>query len=154
MKRFLSVCTWVLICFAMGAVAACFQSDALREWYPHLNISPLTPAGWVFPVAWSVLYLLMGISVGLLHGVRSIYSTILYMLFVMQLVLNFLWSIFFFHFRSPLLGVIDIVMLDIFVLIYFVGAYVVKRASAYLVIPYLLWLAFATYLNMYVAIYN
>ncbi len=154
MKRSLSILVWVLVCFVVGGVGSYFQSDAIREWYPHLNNSPLTPPAWVFPVAWSILYLLMGISVGLLWGLRSIYSTILYMLFAMQLVLNFLWSIFFFYFRSPLLGLIDLVMLDIFVLLYFVGAYVVKRASALLVIPYLLWLAFATYLNMYIAIYN
>ncbi|MBR3884197.1 MAG: tryptophan-rich sensory protein [Bacteroidaceae bacterium] len=154
MKRSVSVLLWVLVCFAIGAVASYMQSDALVEWYPYLNNSSLTPPAWVFPVAWSVLYLLMGISVGLLWGVRSIYSTILYLLFGMQLVLNFLWSVFFFYFRSPVLGIIDLVMLDIFVLLYFVGAYVVKRASALLVIPYLLWLAFATYLNLYIAIYN
>ena len=97
MKRSVSVLLWVLVCFAIGAVASYLQSDALVEWYPYLNNSSLTPPAWVFPVAWSVLYLLMGISVGLLWGVRSIYSTILYLLFGMQLVLNFLWSVFFFY---------------------------------------------------------
>lgn len=154
MKRFYSVVIWVCVCFAVGAVASFLQSDALSEWYPYLNKSSLTPPAWVFPVAWSILYLLMGISVGLLYGVKSIYSTVLYLVFVMQLVLNFLWSIFFFLFRSPLLGLLCIVMLGMFAVLYFVGAFVVKRLSAWLFLPYILWLAFATYLNFYIFLYN
>ena len=154
MKRFYSVVIWVVVCFAMGVFASFLQNDAIIEWYPYLQKSSLTPPSWVFPLAWSILYLLMGISIGLLYGVRSIYSSILYLIFVMQLVLNFLWSIFFFVFRSPLLGLLDIVMLLIFTFLYIVGAFVVKRLSALLFIPYFLWLLFATYLNFYIFLYN
>lgn len=154
MKRFLSILLWVIICLVVGGIASYMQSDALVEWYPYLQKSSLTPPGLVFPIVWGALYLLMGISVGLLWGVRSIYSTILYLLFVMQLVLNFLWSIFFFTFRSPVLGLIDIIMLDVFVVLYFVGAFVVKRISAWLFVPYIVWLLLATYMNIYIVLYN
>ncbi len=154
MKRFLSILLWVIICLVVGGIASYMQSDALAEWYPYLQKSSLTPPGLVFPIVWGALYLLMGISVGLLWGVRSIYSTILYLLFVMQLVLNFLWSIFFFTFRSPVLGLIDIIMLDVFVVLYFVGAFVVKRISAWLFVPYIVWLLLATYMNIYIVLYN
>lgn len=154
MKRFYSVVVWVAVCFVIGLIASLLQSEAISEWYPYLQKSSLTPPAWVFPVAWGILYLLMGISVGLLYGVRSIYSTILYLVFIMQLVLNFLWSIFFFVFRSPLLGLLDIMMLLIFSLLYFAGAVVVKRLSAWIFAPYILWLLFATYLNFYIFLYN
>lgn len=154
MNRTVSIVLWVFLCFAVGAVAAFLQSPSMEEWYPLLNKSPLTPPAWAFPVAWSILYLLMGISAGLLWGVRSIYSTFLYLLFVIQLSLNFLWSIFFFTLRSPLLGFVDIILLDMFVVIYIAGCYVVKRSASWLMLPYILWLAFATYLNGYIILYN
>ncbi len=154
MKRSYSVILWVLLCFATGALASVLQSSALNEWFPLLNKSSLTPPAWLFPVAWSILYMLMGISVGLLWGVRNIYTTFLYLLFVIQLVLNFLWSIFFFLLRNPLLGFVDIILLDMFVVFYFSVCFVVKRSASWFFVPYMLWLAFATYLNGYIILYN
>lgn len=154
MKRSYSIILWVLLCFTIGAVAGFLQSAALEEWYPLLNKSSLTPPSWLFPVAWSILYVLMGISVGLLWGIRSIYTTFLYLLFVVQLGFNFLWSIFFFTFRSPLLGFVDIILLDMFAVFYFALCYVVKRSASWYFIPYILWLAFATYLNGYIILNN
>ncbi len=90
----------------------------------------------------------------MLYGVRSIYTRFLYVLFAVQLVLNILWSFFFFYLRSPIMGFMDILLLDMFVLLYFVGAYVVKRSAALIMLPYILWLAFATYLNGYIMLYN
>ena len=68
--------------------------------------------------------------------------------------MNILWSFFFFYMRSPVMGFMDILFLDMFVMLYFVGAYVVKRASAFIMIPYILWLIFATYLNGYIMLHN
>lgn len=154
MKRFLSVVAWVCLCLAAGYLSSLFQSNAIAEWYPTLERSPLSPPDWLFPVAWTLLYILMGISVGLLYGIRCIYSRFLYVLFALQLILNLLWTIFFFYMQNPILAFVDIVLLDMFVVIYFAGAYVVHRLSAWLIVPYLLWLAFATYLNGYIMIYN
>lgn len=154
MKRSISVLIWIIVCLFLGFMSSLMQSTALSDWYPGLVRSPLSPPDWLFPVAWTVLYILMGISVGLLYGIRSIYTRMLYILFVVQLVLNILWSFFFFYMRSPTLGFMNILLLDMFVLLYFIGAYVVNRASALLMLPYILWLLFATYLNGYIMIYN
>ena len=154
MKRSISVLIWIIVCLFLGFMSSLMQSTALADWYPGLVRSPLSPPDWLFPVAWTVLYILMGISVGLLYGIRSIYTRMLYILFVVQLVLNILWSFFFFYMRSPTLGFMNILLLDMCVLLYFIGAYVVNRASALLMLPYILWLLFATYLNGYIMIYN
>ncbi|MBQ3538355.1 MAG: tryptophan-rich sensory protein [Bacteroidaceae bacterium] len=154
MKRIVIIALWVLVCLFLGSMSSLFLGDAINDWYPWLVNSQLSPPGWVFPVAWTILYILMGISVGLLYGLRSIYTRFLYVLFVIQLVLNILWTMFFFYLRSPILGFVDIILLDMFVVIYFVGAYVVYRPSAWLFVPYILWLAFATYLNGYIMVNN
>lgn len=65
-----------------------------------------------------------------------------------------MWSLLFFYMRNPTLGFVDIILLDIFVVIYFAGAYVVNRISAWLFVPYIIWLAFATYLNGYIMMHN
>jgi tryptophan-rich sensory protein len=154
MGKGVSILGWIVICLFLGYMSSIMQSEALVEWYPTLAHSPLTPPDWAFPLAWTVLYILMGISAGMLYGVRSIYTRFLYVLFAVQLVLNILWSFFFFYLRSPIMGFMDILLLDMFVLLYFVGAYVVKRSAALIMLPYILWLAFATYLNGYIMLYN
>ena len=154
MGKGVSILGWIVICLFLGYMSSIMQSEALVEWYPTLAHSPLTPPDRAFPLAWTVLYILMGISAGMLYGVRSIYTRFLYVLFAVQLVLNILWSFFFFYLRSPIMGFMDILLLDMFVLLYFVGAYVVKRSAALIMLPYILWLAFATYLNGYIMLYN
>ena len=154
MGKSVSILSWIIICLFLGYMSSLMQSDSLVEWYPALVRSPLTPPDWVFPFTWTILYILMGISVGMLYNVRSIHTRFLYVLFVVQLVLNLLWSLFFFYFRSPVMGFMDILFLDMFVLLYFVGAYVVKRGAAFIMLPYIMWLLFATYLNGYIMLYN
>lgn len=154
MNRFFSIFIWVAACFVTGSLSSILQADALAYWYPTLEISPLSPPGWVFPIVWCILYMLMGLSVGLLWGIRSIYSRFLYIIFVVQLVLNLLWSLFFFYMQNPLLALADIVLLDVFAVLYFAVAYMVNRSSAWLFLPYILWLLFATYLNGYVVACN
>ena len=154
MKKFLSILIPVLICFAVGLTASYFQSDAIHNWYPYLQKPTLTPPNIVFPIAWSIIYLCMGISIGLIliSGTRE--KNVLTGLFIVQLFLNFCWSILFFYFRNPLWGFVDILLLDLVVTSYAIKSYPVKKASSLLFIPYLLWIYFATYLNGYILIYN
>ena len=154
MKKIISITIWVSVCLVLGYLSSLFQSSAMTDWYPTLHRSSLTPPDWLFPVAWTIIYILMGISVGLLHDIRNIYTRFLYILFVIQLILNILWSLFFFYMRSPIFGFIDIILLDMFCVIYFAATYFVYRPSAWLFLPYILWLAFATYLNGYIMIHN
>lgn len=154
MKKILNIVLPTLLCFCIGITASYFQSDSIQSWYPLLNKPSLTPPNIAFPIAWSIIYLCMGISFGLILNSQSKFKSYLSLLFGIQLFLNFMWSISFFYFQSPLLGLINIILLIIFVLYYGFKSYQVQKASAILFIPYILWLAFATYLNSYILAYN
>lgn len=154
MKKVLNIITPVLICFLVGLTASYFQSDSISTWYPQLNKPFLTPPNIIFPIAWSIIYLLIGISIGLILNSNSKEKKALTAVFAIQLFFNFTWSILFFYMQNPLLGFINIIVLDILVIYYIAKSKSVNKISAYLFVPYLLWILFATYLNGYVLLYN
>ena len=144
----------LLLCFALGGVASLLQTDALLEWYPYLTKPALTPPGIVFPVAWSLLYACMGISAGLVLSTCTAKRHVAMIFWYLQLALNFLWSILFFALRNPTLALLDIAALDLLVVLYIIFSARVSRAAAWLFVPYLCWILFATYLNAYIQIAN
>ncbi|MCC8197573.1 MAG: tryptophan-rich sensory protein [Tannerellaceae bacterium] len=154
MRKVLGLVLPVGICLLVGFVASYFQRESLEEWYLLLNKSPLTPPGSVFAVAWTILYICMGLSIGLILNSYSLYKTYFVRLFGFQLLFNFSWSILFFYIQNPLLGAIDIFLLDLLVILYIVRSYTLFKASSLLFIPYFLWLMFATYLNLYILFHN
>ncbi len=154
MKRFVPILQFVFVSFLVGYISMLLQRDAMVTWYPTLVKSALTPPGYVFAVVWSVLYLLMGISAGLVWNSRAMYSWMLVLLFVVQLVLNLAWSFCFFYMKSPVLAFAVLVVLFMFVVLYVAGSYTRNRWAAIMNIPYLLWLGFAGYLNLYVVMNN
>ena len=154
MRTVVAIPVWVVVCFAVGLTASYLQNESLTMWYPFLHRSPLSPPNLVFPIVWSILYLLMGISAGLVSGSGDETRRLVLTVFVVQLVLNFLWCITFFTMRIPLLGLIDILLLDAMVLLYIVLSYRVHRTASYLFVPYIVWLMMATYLNAYIYAHN
>ncbi len=151
MKKALSYIIPIALALAVGLLASHIQAPALQEWYPLLDRSPLSPPGWLFAVAWSILYVLMGLSLGTLvsRGDMSLVRV-----WLLQLVVNLLWCILFFATHNPLLGLVDILLLDILVFTYIIYAFSRRRLAAWLFMPYMLWLLFATYLNGYVYVHN
>lgn len=154
MKKVVIIVIAALICVSVGWISSLFQTEALSYWYPTLNKPSLTPPNIVFPIAWTTLYILMGISIGLIITSNVPVKKFLVSLFVIQLLFNFLWSIGFFYLQNPLLGLIIIVILDILVTYYIIKTYPVSKISSALFVPYLVWILFATYLNAYIFIYN
>lgn len=154
MKTALFIIVPVVICFVVGFTASYFQKDAIANWYPYLNKPALTPPNIVFPIAWSIIYLCMGISIGLILMSNSAMQKPLLTIFCIQLLLNFAWSMLFFYYRNPLLGMIDILLLDVVVTIFAVKSYPVNMASSMLFWPYIVWIYFATYLNGYILMKN
>ncbi|MBQ7855688.1 MAG: tryptophan-rich sensory protein [Alistipes sp.] len=151
MRKILSFAIPVLLCFAVGVMGSYVQSPSIEEWYPTLQRSVLTPPNIIFPIAWSVIYLLMGLSLGVLL-VRGDMSLV--RLWLLQLLVNFLWSVFFFSMRSPLAGLITILLLDVLVFAYLIYAFSRSALSAWLWLPYMAWMLFATYLNGYIYLHN
>lgn len=157
-KRIAACVLLTLLCFAVGGLSSWLQGASLAEWYPLLAKSPLTPPAVAFPVAWSLLYLCVGISGGLVltsertepaerRGTMRLWTA--------QLAFNFGWSLLFFAWRNPLLGLLDIVILDLLVALYLVRTWRRReRTAAWLFAPYLVWILFATYLNGYILAAN
>ncbi|MCD7851246.1 MAG: tryptophan-rich sensory protein [Parabacteroides sp.] len=147
MRKATAIIIPILICFFVGLTASYFQADAIKNWYPLLNKPDLTPPNIVFPIAWSVIYLCIGISIGIIFLSDSMMKKELVKLFSIQLIFNSAWSVLFFYLRNPLLGFVDILILDIFVTIYAIKSYPIRKASSLLFLPYIIWIYFATYLN-------
>ena len=154
MKAFVPILQFVLISFLVGYISMLLQRESLVMWYPTLVKSSLTPPGNVFAIVWSVLYLLMGISAGLIWNTRTVYSWVLILMFFVQLALNLLWSFSFFYMQSPVMGFAVLVVLFMAVVLYAAGSYTLHKWAAFMNIPYLLWLLFAGYLNWIVVLNN
>lgn len=151
MKRLFRYLGPVLLCFAVGFSASLFQARAIAEWYPALVKPPLTPPAVAFPIAWSIIYLCMGIALGVALD-RQRRELILP--WAVQLALNFLWSILFFTLRCPPAGLVGLLLLDAAVILFTCRAARSCRPAAWLFAPYLAWLAAATYLNLAIWLLN
>ena len=129
----------------MGGLASSNTADDI--WYQELVKSPLNPPGYVFGIVWPILYLLMSIS-----AFRTFNET--KNLFLIQLLFNAIWSWLFFAFQMPLIA-----LLNIWLLIYLniklnLKMFYQDKLSALLFIPYVLWLLFASYLNLFIVLNN
>lgn len=151
MKKFLAYTIPIILSLAVGAIGSFIQSPSITTWYPTLTKSMLTPPAIVFPIVWTILYVLMGVSIGRLVAAGDMS---LVKLWLLQLLVNFIWSLLFFALRSPLLGLITILILDVLVFTYTIYAFGSDRVAGWLFIPYVVWLLLATYLTGYIYLNN
>ena len=147
MKKFIAYPIAIAVCLAVGYLSSLMQTDALHEWYPTVVKSPLSPPNMVFPIVWTALYILMGLSLGECFRTDNMRAVLPW---VLQLIANFLWTLFFFRLRDPLLGLVDLLLLIVLTIWYISSASRISSGAGWLMAPYLLWLCFATYLNWYV----
>ena len=148
-QKILKICIAVAICLFIGFLSGFATQSSINDWYLGLNKPSFNPPNELFAPVWTVLYILMGISAGWVwgKGFHHIWvKTALYH-FGIQLLLNASWSIVFFGLRNPLGALFIIILLLIFILLTIKWFRVVSRKAALLLIPYLLWVAFATVLN-------
>ena len=133
-------------------------ASASSSWYKSLNQSPLTPPSWVFPIAWTILYALI-IASGVVFlsatttisaGVRSVG----FFYYCAAWVLNLSWSQIFFRYQRPDISFVIIMGMVAFIALNIRAFYPVSRIAAYLLVPYMLWVSFATYLNGYILFMN
>lgn len=135
-------------CFAAAAVGGMATSGGVRDWYPALAKPAWTPPAWLFGPVWTLLYTLMGIAAWRVVRRDGVAGARLPLLaHAGQLALNALWSILFFHFRSPLAALLDIVALLFAILATALLFHARDRAAGFLLLPYLLWTGFAAALN-------
>lgn len=135
-----------------GALSGYLTKNS-ADLFSTLNKPPLSPPGWIFPIVWSLLYLMMGIAsyLVLTSGQPNQQALLWY---AVQLALNFLWPILFFNLELYFLSFILLVLLWWSILKTIELFYEISKPAAYLLIPYLLWVTFAGYLNFTIALLN
>ncbi len=149
------------ICQFIGNSSFIFTTSAIPTWYATLQKPWFNPPNWLFGPAWVILYTLMGISLYLIwdkglkhHGIKkSIYIFDL-QIFLAQLALNALWTFLFFGLKSPMYALIEIIFLWIAIAVTIIRFYKISKTAARILVPYLLWVTFASFLNYYVWILN
>ncbi|MBA4744926.1 MAG: tryptophan-rich sensory protein [Muricauda sp.] len=148
-KRIVYITICVLICLAIGFLSSIATQSSVNDWYLSLNKPSFTPPNWLFAPVWTALYIMMGIAAGIIwsKGYHHIWvKTALYH-FVFQLLLNALWSIVFFGLKNPLAGMVVILALLTMIILTIKWFKVISKPAALLMIPYVLWVAFAAALN-------
>ena len=130
----------------VGALSALLSGGGFSAYYQSLNQPPFAPPGWLFPVAWGILYALMGISAYQVWRADLVGSKAALFLYAAQLAVNFLWSPVFFGLRSLPGAVAVILALDLLVTAMIAAFLRVRRTAGLLNVPYLLWTLYATYL--------
>ncbi|WP_298487353.1 TspO/MBR family protein [uncultured Maribacter sp.] len=148
-KKLLYIIICVCLCLVIGFLSSFATQSSVNDWYVTLNKPNFNPPNWVFAPVWTLLYILMGIAAGLVlaKGFYHLWvKTALYH-FGFQLLLNALWSIVFFGLKQPLWALFIIIALVVMLLITFKWFKIVNKTAAYMLIPYILWVSFATILN-------
>lgn len=139
---------WILLTEAVGALSGWITRSGSQSFQNSVNQPPLSPPAIVFPIVWSILYALMGISAGRIYlQPASTARNKGLNLFIAQLIVNFFWSLLFFNAKAYGLSFLWILLLWLMVFVMIQTFKQEDKASAFLQIPYLLWLTFAAYLN-------
>ena len=139
----------IVICQAAGVIGSLFTTPAIPTWYASIEKPSFTPPNSLFGPVWTMLFLLMGIAIFLVwrEGLsdRNVRNT--FTLFIVQLVLNVLWSAAFFGLRSPLAGLVVIIVLWAAIFLTIIRFFAISTTAGALLIPYIAWVSFAAVLN-------
>jgi tryptophan-rich sensory protein len=138
----------ILLPLSVGAISGMLTATAIPEWYATLNQPSFNPPDWIFGPVWTTLYIILGISFFLIWNLEAGKERNQAIgIFLVQLLLNFGWSFCFFYFKMIGLALVEIVVLWSTIVFMLARFYKLKPLAAYLNIPYLLWVSFATVLN-------
>ncbi len=154
-KTQLSLILWIVLLITIGAVIGSLMKPEISTWFSTLNRSPVTPPNYVFPIAWTILYGIIG-ACGWLIWCKAQFTklSVIKTLYMAQLILNWSWTPLFFHYHLTGLSLVVLVAIDILVCALVCLAYRKMKEVSLLMIPYLFWILFATYLNLYIWQYN
>lgn len=139
----------IIIPLVVGGLSALFTMGNMNI-YDELKTPPLSPPGILFPIVWTVLYILMGVSSGIIYNAENATpiskNSSLYT-YAQSLFFNFFWSIFFFNLRAFLFSLFWLLVLLFLIVRTIMKYYKINKTAAFLQIPYLIWVTFAGYLN-------
>jgi translocator protein len=139
----------VLVCEAIGFTSGLMGSAGMNAWFDQLQKPSWNPPAYLFAPVWTLLYCLMGIAFWLIwkNETDVTHKRNAYFAFALQLFLNFWWSIIFFNFQSPFFALIEILLMWLAILLTISRFAKISKTAAWLLVPYLLWVSFASVLN-------
>lgn len=143
----------ILIPLAVGGLSALITGGAMED-FALINKPALSPPAWLFPVVWTILYILMGIASYIVWQSKSREKDSALRVYALQLFFNFFWSFIFFNLQNYLFAFIWLLALWVLIIITTVLFYRINKIAGYLMIPYLLWVTFAAYLNFAIYLIN
>lgn len=150
MNKITRILIVVVTCLAIGYFSGMVTRSAITTWYPTLVKPSFNPPNWIFAPVWTMLYIMMGIAAGLVWNriefeKEAVKKALI--LFAVQLALNALWSYLFFGLKNPMLAGIEIIILWLMIYETYIQFSKINKIAGFLLIPYLLWVSFATVLN-------
>ena len=149
MNKFVKLIISIVICQLAGIIGSIFTMGSVETWYVTIAKPAFNPPNWIFGPVWVTLYTLMGIAAFLIwkEDIKNKAVKNALTIFALQLIVNILWSIVFFGAHSIMGGLIIIIILFILIIVTIKSFYKVSKTAGNLLIPYLLWVGFATALN-------
>jgi translocator protein len=154
MNRWVKFAYSFIIVIALLWIGSWLTDQSVDTWYPALNKAPWNPPSYLFGIVWPILYLMMALAFGIVWSCEKKNKNKAYLAFFTQLTFNLLWSFFFFYLQSPLLALIDLILLNLAILWTMRAFWSLSKWASILLFPYLLWTLFALTLNGYIWIYN
>lgn len=147
LKKYLKLFLFLGICLSVGWLGGIATETSREVWYAALRKPPLNPPDWIFAPVWITLYIFMAVAGWRIWAIADLKKNQIRFLFVLQLILNGVWSFLFFGLRNPLISLADILLLLASLLVLTSYTWRPERMAGLLLIPYLIWVGFASYLN-------
>jgi len=156
MKKIIKLFLSLGLCLSAGFIGAIFTRQSVSTWYQTINKPSFNPPNWIFSPVWTTLFILMGISLFLVwqKGLSEKNIRVALLIFLIQLIFNTMWSLVFFGLKSPFLGFLVIVILWFLILLTILKFFKISKIAGWLLVPYILWVSFASILNFYIWILN
>ncbi len=148
-KNFLKLIIALIVPQLFAIIGSLFTQTGVNSWYNLIEKPGFNPPNWVFGPVWTLLYILMGISAFLIwrRGLEKKEVRFALMIFIFQLTLNLFWSFIFFGLQNPGIALTEIISLWFAILATILAFYQINKVAAFLLIPYILWVSFAAFLN-------
>lgn len=150
MNKNMKILVMVATTVTLGYIAGTVTQTSVDTWYPTLNKPSFTPPNAVFPIAWSTLYILMGVAAGMVWARIDFEKALVkkgLTFFAIQFALNMLWSYLFFGLKNPMVALVEIILLWLMIYETWFVFRKIEKIAGWLMVPYLLWVTYATALN-------
>lgn len=154
MRKFLKALSWVISFQFIGFLIGQMTKNNIDTWYVHLIKSPLNPPQLVFPIAWSILYVMIALSGYCLFESKEKDNALAKIFYIIQIIMNWTWTPIFFGLHQIKLSFIWIIFVGIFTLLTIIASFKKNICASILLMPYFIWVIFASYLNYYIFVHN